>query len=61
MVLHDDADLPLDAGPVLEAAFRDPGTGMACFRLALDQRHWLLGTYAWGYVRAPTSAGSTAA
>ena len=48
MFLHDDTDLPLDAASVLEAAFRDPGIGMACFRLAFDQRHWLLGAYAWG-------------
>ena len=48
MFLHDDTDLPRDAGSVLEAAFRDPGIGMACFRIAFDQRHWLLGAYAWG-------------
>ena len=48
MFLHDDTDLPRDAGVVLAAAFRDPGIGMACFRLAFDQRHWLLGAYAWG-------------
>ena len=48
MFLHDDTDLPRDAGVVLEAAFRDPGIGMACFRLAFDQRHWLLDAYALG-------------
>ncbi|HYN78744.1 MAG TPA: glycosyltransferase, partial [Lamprocystis sp. (in: g-proteobacteria)] len=48
MFLHDDTDLPPDAGPVLEAAFHDPGIGMACFRLAFDRRHWLLDAYAWG-------------
>jgi len=47
MFLHDDTDLPQDAGLVLEAAFRDPGIGMACFRLAFDQRHWLLDASAW--------------
>ena len=48
MFLHDDTDLPRDAAVVLAAAFRDPGIGMACFRLAFDQRHWLLDAYAWG-------------
>jgi hypothetical protein len=48
MFLHDDTDLPHDAGAVLATAFRDPGIGMACFRLAFDQRHWLLDAYAWG-------------
>ncbi|WP_295429544.1 glycosyltransferase family 2 protein [uncultured Thiodictyon sp.] len=48
MFLHDDTDLPRDAAVVLAAAFRDPGIGMACFRLAFDRRHWLLGAYAWG-------------
>jgi hypothetical protein len=48
MFLHDDTDLPRNAGSVLEAAFRDPGIGMACFRLAFDRRHWLLDAYAWG-------------
>jgi hypothetical protein len=48
MFLHDDTDLPRDAGEVLETAFRDPGIGMACFRLAFDQRHWLLDAYASG-------------
>ena len=48
MFLHDDTDLPRDAGAVLAAAFRDPGIGMACFRLAFDQRHWLLNAFAWG-------------
>ena len=48
MFLHDDTDLPHDAAVVLAAALRDPGIGMACFRLAFDQRHWLLDAYAWG-------------
>jgi hypothetical protein len=48
MFLHDDTDLPRDAAAVLATAFRDPRIGMACFRLAFDQRHWLLDAYAWG-------------
>ena len=48
MFLHDDTDLPHDAAVVLTAALRDPGIGMACFRLAFDRRHWLLDAYAWG-------------
>ena len=48
MFLHDDTDLPHDAAVVLDTAFRDPGIGMACFRLAFDRRHWLLSAYAWG-------------
>jgi hypothetical protein len=45
LFLHDDTDLPEDAGPLVRGAFADPEVGMACFRLRFDRRHWLLRLY----------------
>jgi hypothetical protein len=54
MVLHDDTDLPEDAGQVITEAFADPDVGMTCFRLRFDRRHWLLGLYsAWSRIESP--------
>lgn len=45
LFLHDDTDLPDNAGSLIRAAFADPAVGMACFRLRFDRRHWLLRLY----------------
>ncbi|KAA6186288.1 glycosyl transferase family 2 [Thiohalocapsa marina] len=47
LFLHDDTRLPEDAEAVIRRAFEDPSIGAACFRLAFDRRHWLLGIYGW--------------
>lgn len=47
MFLHDDTELPADAASLIQSAFSDPRTDLACFRLRFDQRHWLLGVYSW--------------
>lgn len=46
LFLHDDTSLPETAASVIERAFRDPDTQIACFRLAFDHSHWLLRLYA---------------
>jgi hypothetical protein len=47
LFLHDDTDLPEDAPAVAAAAFADPETRIACFRLRFDHAHWLLASYAF--------------
>jgi rSAM/selenodomain-associated transferase 2 len=47
MFLHDDTELPDDAGAAIGQAFADPAVVMTCFRLRFDQRHWLLAVYGW--------------
>ena len=46
LFLHDDTELPAEAPAVVEAAFADPRTQVACFRLRFDHEHWLLASYA---------------
>jgi len=43
----DDTDLPDDALQLIERRFEDPAVGAACFKLRFDNRHWLLGIYAF--------------
>lgn len=47
LFLHDDTALPAEAPAVVENAFADPNTRVACFRLRFDHEHWLLASYAF--------------
>ncbi len=47
LFLHDDTALPADAPRVVDTAFGDPKTQVACFRIRFDHEHWLLDTYAF--------------
>ncbi|MEA3638633.1 MAG: TIGR04283 family arsenosugar biosynthesis glycosyltransferase [Lamprobacter sp.] len=47
LFLHDDTALPTAAPEVVEDAFADPKTQVACFRLRFDHPHWLLASYAY--------------
>ena len=47
LFLHDDTELPADAGALIERAFADPATAIACFRLRFDHGHPLLRLYGW--------------
>lgn len=47
LFLHDDTDLPEGALQLIERRFEDPAVGAACFKLRFDNRHWLLGIYAF--------------
>lgn len=45
LFVHDDTELPREAGALIQRAFSERTLGMACFRLRFDSRHWLLSLY----------------
>lgn len=47
LFLHDDTELPAQAGDLLACAMADEALGLACFRLRFDSPHPLLAAYAW--------------
>jgi hypothetical protein len=47
LFLHDDTALPAEAPALVQDAFADPKTQVACFRLRFDYQHWLLASYAF--------------
>jgi rSAM/selenodomain-associated transferase 2 len=47
LFLHDDTALPVEAPALVQDAFADPRTQLACFWLRFDHAHWLLASYAF--------------
>lgn len=45
--LHADSHLPLGAGKMMGDFFKVPSAHIGTFRLAFDDKHWLLRCYAW--------------